>query len=265
MFAGRYLWWTLISIATFLFFAVYFDYIAWVLVQTSGCSEKSGTCDPLENLLLRDVKPIGFLAVGGMVFVSMVGRIQYLRMSWLWSLAVAVWFMSAEPFPMLFIDIWEGRLRIGDIFDAIPFYLLFLSAFGSFLLIPFDEMGRRPLGNWRLPRFTAAASAAYSVVFTLATAPSVVQPVAHALRRPDIAATFDAWRVWLLDIFPLGGETPTGHWAYLVFVLSLAIAALPQKRIEIWLRRALWGAPHDRSRVEAFVKELAAQKEARSA
>lgn len=267
MFAGRYLWWTLISIATFLFFAVYFDYIGWVVVQSSGCSDNAGTCEPLQNFLLRDIKPIGFWLAGGLVFTSMIARIHYLRMSWLWSLAVAVWFLSAEPFPMLFIDLWEGRLRLEDIFDAIPLSLLLLSAFGAFLLIPFDEQDRAPFGGWLLPRLVAALATVYSVLLAIATEPRLVPLVAKSFRRPDIAASIGDWQSLLASVVHFGGDAGlAAELAYWGFVLALIAGALPPRHVEALLDRTFRTArttPRRRRprKLKAFVKQLSEQRQ----
>ncbi|NKN39573.1 hypothetical protein HFC70_24815 [Agrobacterium sp. a22-2] len=139
MFAGRYLWWMLMSTATFLFFAVYFDYVTWGLMQISGCSGTVGRCGSMAAHMGGGLKPTGFLAVAAVVLAATVARIAYLKVNLLWALAFAVWLLASAPFFLLFRDIWAGRLTLEVIAAAAPPSVLLLAGAIAYLCFPLEE------------------------------------------------------------------------------------------------------------------------------
>lgn len=168
MFAGRYLWWMLMSTAAFLFFAVYFDYVTWGLMQISGCSETVGRCGSMAAHMGGGLKPAGFLAVAAVVMAATVARIAYLRGNLLWALAFAVWLLASAPFFLLFRDIWAGRLTLEVIAAAAPPSVLLLAGAIAYLCFPLEEC-RPPDGRAsQALKLLAALAAGQATLVSLA-------------------------------------------------------------------------------------------------
>ena len=180
MFAGRYLWWVLMCVAGFLFFAVYFDYVTWMLVQLSGCAKSAGSCGRIGTAMQGNLKPLGFWAVGAVLFGCTLWRILYLRMNPGWGVAAGIWFLVSAPFLMLFDRLWSGQLTYAVIAE-VPVSCLFLAAFVAYLALPLEEIAdpapdeegedgqsRRVL-QW-LQRISAVA-AVHAVLLSLALEP----------------------------------------------------------------------------------------------
>ena len=108
MFAGRYLWWMLIAMAIFLFFAMCFDYVTWATVATSGCARVAGTCGPIIVTMTGSMKPAGVYLAGSIMLAVTFVRIRYIGMSWLWSAFVLILFIASAPFPLLLANAWTG-------------------------------------------------------------------------------------------------------------------------------------------------------------
>lgn len=168
MFAGRYLWWMLMCTAAFLFFAVYFDYVTWGLMQISGCSEVVGRCGAMAAHMGGGLKPAGFLIVAAVVLAITIARIAYVRIHLLWALAFAVWLLASAPFFLLFRDIWAGRLTLEVIAAAAPPSLLLLGAAIAYLCCPLEEF-RQPSGRTaRGFKLVAAIAAGQATLASLA-------------------------------------------------------------------------------------------------
>lgn len=250
MFAGRYLWWTMIAIGGFVFFALYFDYAAWLFVQLSGCSKRAGSCGPLLTFLAGTVKPAGFWLVGGILFVCTLVRIRYLRFGYGWCLAAAVWFLAAVPFPTLFASLLDGQIRPGDAFGTIPVALLFLAALMAYLLIPFGEDGGPPNAGWRGFRRAAGVIAAYPTLLVLATDPRLVPFTANSLALPQLASRVAQLQRQTVHVLPFGGDDVVlGRVALLFFVALLLAGLLPdawRTTVFTHLRRAVRGEQRSR-------------------
>lgn len=230
MFAGRYIWWGLVSIAGFLFFAVYFDYVSWAIVQGSGCAKSAGSCGPLIDSLSGTVKPGGVWLAGIILFVCTVARIYYLKLNSFWYAAVAVWFVAIGPFPMLFTNIWHGELQFQAIFDALPMPLLFLAAFGAYLALPFEENGREPFGPWRPLHYLVALAAAHSVLLAISENSAFPLFLSEELRLTGLAATIAGIQPQATYLLQFGNIDDTASYvALVIFILSLLGSLLPER------------------------------------
>jgi hypothetical protein len=232
MFAGRYLWWAMVSIAGFLFFAVYFDYVSWAIIQGFGCERSSGSCGPLAVFLLDSAKPDGFWLAGAILFVCTIARIHYLGMNPLWDLVVAVWFLATGPFPLLFTNIWHGELQFQAIADAIPVPLLFLAAFGVYLALPFEEDDRRPFGTWQPLRYLVTVAAAHSVLLAMADNSAFPVFLSRELGLTRLAAMIVQLQPQAGFLLRFGRSDDTAAYVALsVFILCMLASILPRRWI----------------------------------
>ncbi|MET0748281.1 MAG: hypothetical protein ABWY49_08815 [Rhizobium sp.] len=248
MFAGRYLWWMLLAIATFALFAIYFDFAGWLIVELSGCTAGANSCGPLTTFLAGTVRPAGFSAVGFILLICTLARICYLRLSLLWGVAATVWCLSITSFPALFKILWDVRLPAETIFYALPLPLLFLAVLVAYLLAPFEDTGRPVFGPWRRLRTISAAAAAYGVLLTVAEADGLAKVLSDEYGLATIAAAVKSLQpraTYLLQL-GTGGDTP----AYFVlagFALSLLASLVPEERVlaalEVYERLKLAGWP----------------------
>jgi hypothetical protein len=230
MFAGRYLWWSLIAIAGFLFFAVYFDYVSWAIVQCSGCAKGSGSCGPLVLFLSETVKPGGFWLAGAILFVCTIGRIHYLKLSPFWHLVVAAWFLAIGPFPLLFSNIWHGELQLEAIIDAFPIPLLFLAAFGAYLALPFEDDGRKPFSGWRLLHYAVALAAGHSALLAISDSPGLPVFLSKEFGLTHLAAMIADAQPRMALVLRLGSADDAPSYVVLAFfVLSLLASLAPDR------------------------------------
>jgi hypothetical protein len=257
MFAGRYLWWMLLAIATFALFAIYFDFAGWLITELSGCTAGANSCGPLTAFLAGTVRPAGFSAVGIILLICTLARIYYLRLSLLWAVAAMVWCLAITSFPALFKILWDVRLPAETVFYALPLPLLFLASLVVYLLAPFEDTGRPVFGPWPRLRMVCAAAAAYGVLLTISQADGLANVLADQYGLTTIAAIVKTLQPPTTYLLQLGtsGDTP----AYLVlalFVLSLLAGLVPEERVlaglEVYERLKLqgWRRPH-RDRAEA--------------
>jgi hypothetical protein len=236
MFAGRYLWWTMIAMAIFLFCAVYFDYVAWAIVQSSGCGRNASSCDMLSGFLTGTIKPAGFWLAGGIMLVCTLARIAYLKLGSLWGLAVSVWFLAAAPFPMLFINIWNGHLQLEAILADVPVPMVFLTLFTAYLLLPFDENERPVLGPWRFPRYAASLAAGHSVFLTLAENAQLPAFLLKQTSLSHLGAMVAHLQPQVGYVLELGtGSMVPAYVALWVFALSLLASLAPEEKVEAGL------------------------------
>ena len=228
MFAGRYLWWVLMCVAGFLFFAVYFDYITWGLVQLSGCAKVAGSCGRIGAWMSGDLKPFGFWAVGAVLLGCTLWRIRYLRMKLGWGLAVGVWFLGSAPFLMLFDHLWSGQLTYA-ILAEVPVSALFLGAFVAYLALPLEELASPATAEGdeapRLPgllRYLAALMALYAVLLSLALDPQFPKLVTEWTGIRMLGDLFAHLQPGATYVLNLGTGTATPAYVmFFVFVASL--------------------------------------------
>ena len=230
MFAGRYLWWGMVGIAGFLFFAVYFDYVSWALIQSSGCEKSASSCGPLVTFLSDTAKPGGFWLAGGILFICTIARIHYLKLNPLWDLAVAVWFLATGPFPMLFTNIWHSELQFQAIVDALPVPMLFLAAFGAYLVLPLEDDDREPFGSWKPLRYLVALAAVHSVLLAMSdnsAFPMFLSTELGLTRTAEMVAEVQPQATYLLQ-FGRADDTAS-YVALAVFILSMLASLVPRK------------------------------------
>jgi hypothetical protein len=248
MFAGRYLWWGMVGIAGFLFFAVYFDYVSWAIVQGSGCEKSASSCGPLVTFLSDTLKPGGFWLAGGILFVCTIARVHYLKLNPLWDLAVAVWFLATGPFPMLFTNIWHSELQFQVIVDTLPVPTLFLAAFGAYLALPLEEDDdRQPFGSWEPLRYLVALAAVHSVLLAMSdnsAFPMFLSTELGLTRLAGMVAEVQPMATYLLQ---LGRADDTAAYiALAVFILSLLTSLVPHRWVGAFLPLTPTGSPRRR-------------------
>lgn len=225
MFAGRYLWWMLMSTAAFLFFAVYFDYVTWGLMQVSGCSGTVGRCGSMAAHMGGGLKPAGFLAVAAVVLAATVARIAYLRINLLWALAFAVWLLASAPFFLLFRDIWAGRLTLEVIAAAVPPSVLLLAGAIAYLCFPLEEC--RPIAGRAAHALKglAASAAGQATLASLAGIEALAGSAGFLSGSPLFGMAVRQVQLKLDLVASLGGFLPAfSGAACLVAILSAALA-----------------------------------------
>lgn len=248
MFAGRYLWWMLLAVATFVLFAVYFDFAGWLIIQLSGCTAGSNSCGPLTTFLAGTVRPAGFSAVGIILLLCTLSRLFYLRLNILWAVAAIVWCLAVTSVPALFKILWDVNLPADMVFYALPLPLLFLATLVVYLLAPFEENGRPAFGPWRRLRIVSTCAAGYGVLLTISEAdglPGILASEFGLTTTASIVRTLQPPTTYLLQL-GTGGDMP----AYLVlavFALSLMASLVPEERVlavlEFYERLKLEGWP----------------------
>jgi hypothetical protein len=174
MFAGRYLWWNMIATMGYVFFAIYFYYVAWLAIRVSGCAALAGSCGALETQLTAVVRPYGMVACGIIVLATGVMRIRFLKMSPLWGLALFIWFGASAEFFFSFGNLWFARIEVTDILETTPIETFFLAALVLFLCFPVELFKKSPEGGLKVMSFVAGFTASYSFTFTIANSPQVL-------------------------------------------------------------------------------------------
>jgi uncharacterized membrane protein YhaH (DUF805 family) len=232
MFAGRYLWWMLIALAVFLFFAMSFDYVTWATVATSSCARVAGSCGPLILMMTGTIKPIGYYIAGGIILVITFARIHHIGMSWLWCLFVLVLFGASAPFPLLLANVWTGQMNAEMVMQSLPVAFPFLVVFCTYIGWSFEDGGGRPLGPWRWLRVAIRLSALYGAMIALAQTPTFAWMPGRLLDMPSLSVLLAIWQPKLETALTLGAlDDRLAYLALAVFSTALA-ASLFGPRIE---------------------------------
>lgn len=261
MFAGRYLWWMLLAIATFVLFAIYFDFAGWLIVELSGCTAGANSCGPLTAFLAGTVRPAGFSAVGIILLVCTLARLYHLRLNILWGVAATVWCLAATSFPALFKILWNVSLPAETVFYALPLPLLFLATLVVYLLAPFEDTGRPVFGPWRRLRRVTAWAAGYGVLLTISQAnglPKLLGSEFGMTTAASFVGTLQSRITYMLQL-GTGGDTPA-YVVLAIFGLSLLASRVPEERflavLEAYERLKLEGWPRrHRDKVEDRPRE----------
>jgi hypothetical protein len=236
MFAGRYLWWNTVAVMAYIFFAIYFYYVTWLAIRVSGCAAVVGNCGELDSALNGTVRPYGMFAAGMVVLVCGALRIQFLRMSALWNLALLVWFCASAEFFFTFGDLWYARVDADTMLAAVPLEALFLAALITFLCFPVELYKKSPSGALRLIHYVAGFTASYSFSFTIATSPQAVAYVRILTRSSAVVSEFQLLQEKLRAIVSMGHDSPLP----VVVALALFVASLSYLVV---IRKAPGGAP----------------------
>ncbi|MDM9647836.1 hypothetical protein [Rhizobium sp. S163] len=232
MFAGRYLWWMLIALAVFLFFAMSFDYVTWATVATSSCARVAGSCGPLILTMTGTIKPIGYYIPGGIILVITFARIHHIGMSWLWCLFVLVLFGASAPFPLLLANVWTGQMNSEMVMQNLPVAFPFLVVFCTYIGWSFEDGGGRPLGPWRWLRVAIRFSALYGAMIALAQTPAFAWMPGRLLDMPALSVLLATWQPKLETVLTLGAlDDRMAYLALAVFSVALA-ASLFGPRVE---------------------------------
>ncbi len=223
MFAGRYLWWMLIALAVFLFFAMSFDYVTWATVATSSCARVAGSCGPLILMMTGTIKPIGYYIAGGIILVVTFARIHHIGMSWLWCLFVLVLFGASAPFPLLLANVWTGQMNSEMVMENLPVAFPFLVVFCIYIGWSFEDGAGRPLGPWRRLRVTIRLSALYGALAALAQTPAFAWMTGRLFDMPWLSVLLATWQPKLEAALTLGAlDDRLAYLALAVFSVALA-------------------------------------------
>jgi hypothetical protein len=237
MFAGRYLWWMLIAMAIFLFFAIGFDYVTWATVAMSGCARIAGSCGPIILTMTGSVKPAGVYLAGGIILAVTVARTRYIGLGWGWALSAFVWFVASAPFPLLLASGWTGQLKADTVLESLPVAFLFLVAYCAYIGWSFEDGGVKPLGPRRPLRAAIGICAAYGTLIAVAEAPAFAALPGRLLGQPSLSALLSALQPRMGRLLTFGTDGP----AYLacgVFASALIVSLLPPT-VERWRVRFL--------------------------
>jgi hypothetical protein len=237
MFAGRYLWWMLIAMAVFLFFAICFDYVTWAVVAMSGCARIAGSCGPIILTMTGSVKPAGVYLAGGIILAVTVARTRYIGLGWVWGLSAFIWFVASAPFPLLLASGWTGQLKAETVLESLPVAFLFLVAFCAYIGWSFEDGGGKPLGPWRPLRAAIQACAAYGALITVAQAPAFAALPGRLSGQPSLSAWLAALQPRLRDLLTFG--TDGNGLAYLacgIFASALVVSLVPQNIVQLGAR-----------------------------
>ena len=238
MFAGRYLWWMLIAMAIFLFFAMCFDYVTCATVATSGCARVAGTCGPIIVTMTGSMKPAGVYLAGSIMLAVTFVRIRYIGMSWLWSAFALILFIASAPFPLLLANAWTGQLKPETVLSNLPLSFLFLAVLGTYIGWSFEESTVKPLGNNRIRSFVIKFAAAYGALIVFAETPAFAAFPARLLGMRSLSADVAALQPKLYDALTFGaGNDTLGYAALAVVATGLATTLLPVGilRMPAWL------------------------------
>lgn len=235
MFAGRYLWWNTVAAMAYVFFAIYFYYVSWLVIRVSGCAAVAGNCGLLETKLNAMVRPYGMVACGIAVVAVGIMRIRFLRMSPLWGLAFFVWFGASAEFFFNFGNLWFARVPVDEIFNSAPIEASFLAALVFFLCFPVELYKKSPSGGLRVMYFIAGFTASYSFSFTIANSPQLLKYVGLVTRSEDAIQFVAQAQVQMRALLSLGhpGLVP------MVVVLALFVGSLSYL---LWVRKQPGGA-----------------------
>lgn len=236
MFAGRYLWWNMIAAMAYVFFAIYFYYVSWLVIRVSGCAAVAGSCGLLETQLNAIVRPYGMVACGIIVVAVGVMRIRFLRMSLLWVLALFVWFGASAEFFFTFGNLWFARTPMADIVAGMPIETYFLAALVAFLCFPVELYKKSPEGGLRVMYFVAGFTASYSFSFTIATSPKLLAYVRLATGSDALVMDVAQVQAKLQKLLALG------HAGTLPVIVALAIFIASLSYL-LWVRKQPGGAP----------------------
>lgn len=222
MYAGRYLWWNMMAAIGYLFFAIYFYYLEWVVMRLSNCASVAGSCGALDAKLNGLLRPYGLLAMGIVVLTAAVFRIWYLRISPIWGLALFIWFGASAEFFFNFGSLWFARIDMVTILSDMPVEVLFLAALIAFLSFPLELYPRTPEGGLRVIYYVAGFTASYSFTLSLANSAEALELVRRVTRSETIAASFEVFQQQTRFLLGMGAFGPMP----LVVALGIFISAL---------------------------------------
>jgi uncharacterized membrane protein YhaH (DUF805 family) len=234
MFAGRYLWWMLIAMAIFLFFAICFDYVTWATVAMSGCARIAGSCGPIILTMTGSVKPAGVYLAGGIILAVTIARTRYIGLGWAWALSALIWFVASAPFPLLVASGWTGQLKAETVLESLPLAFLFLVAFCAYIGWSFEDGGGKPLGPRRPLRVAIRVCAIYGALIAVGEAPAFAALPGRLLGQPSLSVWLAALQPGLRDLLTLSMDVDgLAYLACGVFASALIVSLLPQN-IDQW-------------------------------
>ncbi|TCL76017.1 hypothetical protein [Rhizobium sp. BK251] len=247
MFAGRYLYWMLMCVAQFLFFAMCFDYFTWLTVAFSGCTLTAGACSPIIVLMSGTIKPLGLWAAGIVVFLLTVARIRHLSMSHAWIPVVLVWLLASAPFSLLLGNLGSvQRMTAFLLAETAPAPFLFLAAFIAYLFIAFEEDESQSPGGSPPVRLVIWVCAVYSALVALATAPDLGPAVARFFGISWVAGLLAVIQPPAAFLLSFGTEgTAPSYIAFAIFVCALVASRIPACSLEAFGRFIGLAAPRE--------------------
>ncbi len=223
MFAGRYLWWVMVGVATFVFFAVYFPRLAEVYVSVSGCEAGfGGGCDHLSVTLQTIVAPLGYFLGGLIVLLAVAGRILFVKLSILWFVAVLVWSAVSASFLTKIGVAWTVQSGMESLLQAFPVESLFLAAFLLFIAFPLEDFDAPDNAAPKMAYLFMVLVAAFSVVASFAGIADFDTYVGHnqisSVLLPWLIA-MQGWARWALV------ESGLGRMPQLLMLLAFVVPA----------------------------------------
>lgn len=236
MFAGRYLWWNMVASMAYVFFAIYFYYVSWLVIRVSGCAAAAGSCGIIETQLNAVVRPYGMIACGIIVVATGIMRIRYLQMSPIWGLALFVWFGASADFFFNFGNLWFAKVDMADILKTMPVDALFLAAFVFFLCFPVELYKKSPAGGLRVMYFLAGFMASYSFTFTIANSPKVLAYLKLLGGSDELIAGVATMQANMRHLLSLGQEGTLP----VIVALGMFVASLAYL---LWIRKQPGGVP----------------------
>ncbi|MGR6431642.1 hypothetical protein ACU5AY_12065 [Rhizobium sp. PAMB 3174] len=188
MFAGRYVWWMLMAVTAFLFFAVFYPYVVWFFAALTECSATPEGCAGQSAFFNGFLKPFGLTMTAVGVFGCSAARILYLRLAPAWIAAIGIWLVASAGKLMILASLWSGAPRPAVLIETTPQQVLFLAALLVFLAFPIESFKESSSPPWRVANWLAALAAAWSCIAAFAGMEEL-PALLHRLPGPGLAVS----------------------------------------------------------------------------
>jgi hypothetical protein len=191
VFAGRYVWWMLMAVTAFLFFAVYYPHVVWFFAALTECSATPEGCAGQSAFFSGFLKPVGLTMTALLVLGCSAARVLYLRLAPAWIAAIGIWFAASAGKLLTIASLWSGAPRPATLIEVMPQQLVFLFVLLVFLAFPLESFreARHPL--WRVASSLAGLAAVWSCLVAIAGL-EALPTLLFRLLDPAIAAPIAA-------------------------------------------------------------------------
>lgn len=231
MFAGRYMWWVLVSAALFLFFSVFFPKLAYVTVVSSECEAMADGCGGLISLLKGGIQPLGYVLSGSILLFTTAARVLYVRLPVVWAGFFAVWFIASAGFFIAAGNMWMATGGFRALVETVPAEALYLAVFTLYLCFPLEDYEREPNGILSSVQWLALGLAFWISVLSFVGATGFANWIYSMTGSQFLMQWLEQSRLWVGSIFVASGAATIPHaWLFLTFLVLIAVQGILRAR-----------------------------------
>lgn len=232
MFAGRYIWWLVVSACLFFLALFAFDVVASIGVMISGCEMREGSCYILSGWLMDTVKPMLVLGAAVVLTLVVMIRIFYLRFFPFWAIPPVVWVAATGGALARFEPLWREGYEYGALPAALPPSAYAFIALAIFIAFPLEDEDEPQNGGAAPIGILAGFMAFMCVLHAFATSPGLPRHILNLTGSLDFATMVEGARHYLaIALLVADGNPIPGYLMTILFALALALRILRHERL----------------------------------